>query len=204
MSNIHPKYTPQIYTPPMKIKQLQERYQLKTRQSIYNWCEALKINLEKDSNGHSYATPEQIELLDQLAEHLRSPGATLSNFTPVSITSIDTLIDTPIDTDYQPIDTPLSGDIVSAITEVKLAISQLTSKLPSDPLQYMRTLEEARESEWLLTTKELQQLIGVKPKTKKGQDRYKRGCWVFIKSGKIGSQTAWLITKENKSDSYKF
>ncbi len=195
----------------MKIKELQERYQLKTRQSIYNWCEALKITLAKDSNNHSYATPEQIELLDQLAEHLRSPGATLRNFTPVSITSIDTQIDTQIDTNYQPIDTPLSRDIVEAVTEgaaslsaeIKQAISQLASKLPSDPLWYMRTLEEARESEWLLTTKELQQLIGVKPKTKKGQNTYKRGSWVFIKSGKIGSQTAWRVTKENKSDSYK-
>ena len=54
----------------MKIKELLERYNLKTRQSIYNWCDALSLSLAKDSNGHSYATPEQIEKLDQLAEHL--------------------------------------------------------------------------------------------------------------------------------------
>ncbi len=66
----------------MKIKDLLERYNLKTRQSIYNWCNALNITLEKDSNGHAYATTSQIELLDQLANHLQQ-GGILTNFTPV-------------------------------------------------------------------------------------------------------------------------
>jgi predicted flavoprotein YhiN len=86
----------------MKIKQLLERYNLKTRQSIYNWCEAMKITLEKDSQGHAYATPEQVEqLLDQLAEHLKQPGATLSSFTPMSMTTVDSTMDRKISPVHQ-------------------------------------------------------------------------------------------------------
>ncbi|MEY3067522.1 MAG: hypothetical protein RLZZ532_4314, partial [Cyanobacteriota bacterium] len=58
----------------MKIKELQERYGLKTRQSIYDWIKAGKIVLPKDDRGHAYATPEQIEVLDQLVEHLKQGG----------------------------------------------------------------------------------------------------------------------------------
>ena len=45
----------------MKIKELQERYGLKTRQSIYDWIKAAKFELAKDDRGHAYATPEQID-----------------------------------------------------------------------------------------------------------------------------------------------
>ena len=67
----------------MKIKELQERYGLKTRQSIYDWIKAGNLTLPKDERGHAYATPEQIEVLDQLVEHLKT-GGTLGSFTPVS------------------------------------------------------------------------------------------------------------------------
>ena len=66
----------------MKIKELQERYGLKTRQSIYDWIKAGNLTLPKDERGHAYATPEQIEVLDQLVEHLKQ-GGTLGSFTPV-------------------------------------------------------------------------------------------------------------------------
>ena len=68
----------------MKVKQLLERYNLKTRQSLYDRLKALGITPAKNDLGHNYATPEQIELLDELNEHLQKPGSTLANFTPVT------------------------------------------------------------------------------------------------------------------------
>ena len=184
----------------MKIKELLERYDLKTRQSIYNWCKALDITLAKDSNGHAFATQEQIELLDQLSKHI-GEGGKLTTFTPVSNVEIDNLIDKQLDTRidsklakkiepvYQSIDTQLLGEMMQVIA----------SKLqPANPLWYMNVLENARTSNWLLTTAEVRELIGVKPKTKKGENTYKRGNWLFIKSGKIGNQTAWKVMKEEK------
>ena len=93
----------------MKIKELQERYGLKTRQSIYDWIKAAKFELAKDERGHAYATLEQIEVLDQLAEHLKQ-GGTLGSFTPVSSPEIYTSVDSHIDTSepstvYSAIDT---------------------------------------------------------------------------------------------------
>ncbi len=185
----------------MKIKDLLKRYNLKTRQSIYNWCNALNITLEKDSSGHAYATTSQIELLDQLANHLQQ-GGKLTNFTPVSNVEIDTTMDNEIDKEidnqiepvHSPIDTQLLGEIVTAIA------SRLQ---PPDPLWYMSILERALSSNWLLTTSEVKQLIGVKPRTKKGQSTYKRGNWIFMKSGKIGNQTAWRVMKDDLVDNSK-
>ena len=178
----------------MKIKELLARYNLKTRQSIYNWCNAVNITLEKDSNGHAYATKEQIELLDQLENHLKE-GGKLTTFTPVLMVEIDNKLDSKLDSVidnkikpvYSSIDSQLLGEMMQVIA----------SKLqPVDPLWYMVILERARNSNWLLTTAEVRELIGVKPKTKKGEKTYKRGNWLFIKSGKIGNQTGWKVMKE--------
>ena len=181
----------------MKIKQLLERYQLKTRQSIYNWCDALSVALEKDSSGRAYATPEQIEKLDQLAEHLKQPGATLTNFTPVtpvSLAPVDTGIDRPtdnqLDTVNRSIDTLFLEEMVEKVGD------RIASRLqPYDPTWYMTVLERAAQKKWLLTTAEVKDLIGVKPTTKKDDPVYQRGSWTFTKAGKIGNQTAWRVSK---------
>lgn len=68
---------------------------------------------------------------------------------------------------------------------------------PSDPLWYMNILEQAQAGSWILTTSEVEQLIGVKPTYPKNKNFYQRGCWIFVKVGKIGSQTAWRVKKEN-------
>ena len=63
------------------------------------------------------------------------------------------------------------------------------------PLWYMSELEQAEAQGWLLTTAEIQQLIGVKPTAATGTSTYQRGSFTFTKAGKIGSQTAWRVTK---------
>ena len=199
----------------LTIKELLERYDLRTRQSIYDWCKkGAKIELKKDESGRSYATPEQVALLDQLAEHLKKPDSTLSNFVPVSIVEVDTPIDTTIDnsidnnsTEIEPqIDTSVDRQLIAEISsQIGMAIaSQVNNKLQQiDPLWYHSALERASTSGWLLTTKEVKSLIGVTPRTKKSSTTFKRGNWVFIKSGKIGSQTAWRVNKVNQNDDYK-
>lgn len=188
----------------LTIKQLLECYDLKQRQSIYDWCKkGVKIELHKDESGRSYATSEQVSLLDQLAEHLKRPSGTLSNFVPLSSVKIDNLIDSKIDNlidskksevKTQTIDSQLLVEITSAIG---IAIAERLGKQLAqiDPLSCHSALEKARASGWLLTTLEVKELIGVKPRTKKDNDTFKRGNWVFIKSGKIGNQTAWRVDK---------
>ncbi|MEO1402118.1 MAG: hypothetical protein AAFV72_12845 [Cyanobacteria bacterium J06635_1] len=59
-------------------------------------------------------------------------------------------------------------------------------------------LEQACATKWQLTTDEVEQLIGVKPKCHGGETVYQRGNWRFTKVGKLGGQTAWQVTKENR------
>jgi hypothetical protein len=74
----------------------------------------------------------------------------------------------------------------------------IVSNAPSrSPLWYMGELERAEAQGWLLTTAEVQQLIGVKPSPSKGTSSYQRGSFIFTKAGKIGGQTAWQVTKNH-------
>jgi hypothetical protein len=67
---------------------------------------------------------------------------------------------------------------------------------PVNPLWYMEVLEHAYTKDWVLTSTEIQQLIGVQPICPKGSESFQRGCWVFVKAGKLGTQTAWRVEKD--------
>lgn len=71
--------------------------------------------------------------------------------------------------------------------------------VPNNPLWNHSALERARIGKWLLTTSEIKELIGVKPRTKKGETIFTRGNWIFTKQGKIGNQSAWQVTKNRRS-----
>lgn len=68
-----------------------------------------------------------------------------------------------------------------------------------EPLQHYAALERAIASGWLLSTAEVRSLIGIKPQG----DRFQRGSFVFIRSGKIGAQAAWRVAKVVEGGSYK-
>jgi hypothetical protein len=78
---------------------------------------------------------------------------------------------------------------------VKLEATLATRLPPANPLWYMDILEKAEVAQWLLTTEEVEQLIGVKPQCHHDETSYQRGSWLFIKAGKIGSQIAWQVKK---------
>ena len=65
---------------------LRDRYQLNSRKSLYRRLNGLGIQLAKKGN-KSYATEEQIALLDQQNEHIKQ-GGTIDNFEPVKIAEV--------------------------------------------------------------------------------------------------------------------
>ena len=76
----------------------------------------------------------------------------------------------------------------------------LASRLqPPNPLWYMDVLEKAEAANWILTTEEVEQLIGIKPQCHHDETSYHRGSWVFIKAGKIGAQIGWQVKKHTDS-----
>jgi hypothetical protein len=183
----------------MNIQELCDRYNIKSRKSLYSRLDGLGITLDKDGN-KSYATDEQVALLDQQDEHLKN-GGTIKNFVPTTQVIVDTtqhnenqdisgIVETTQHSTQLTTQSELLGDIVKAVT------TAIADKMqPADPLWYLGRLEAARASGWLLSTSELQKLIGVKPKCKKGEKSFRRGSFVFVKSGKIGNETSWKVQK---------
>lgn len=64
-------------------------------------------------------------------------------------------------------------------------------KPAADPLQHYAALERAIASGWLLSSAEVRSLISTSPHG----NRFQRGSFIFIRSGKIGGQSAWRVAK---------
>ena len=88
---------------------------------------------------------------------------------------------------------------VIADSIVKLEQTLASRLQPSNPLWYMEVLEKAEAANWILSTDEVEHLIGVKPQCHHDETSFHRGSWVFIKTGKIGAKTGWRVQKQNDS-----
>ena len=185
------------------IKDLMERYSRNSRDTIYRWCQQAQIQLSQDERGLSYATLEQVNLLDQVAEHVND-GRALKHFIPASSITVespsdktsDTLSDSSSDSD---LDVRSKSDNVSDAEMLWQLVGAIASNLQvRSPLQAYRDLEEARQQQWKLSTAQVRQLIGVRPH---GAE-LRRGSWIFRRDGKIGAQSAWRVHKicENNGD----
>lgn len=175
----------------MNIEELQERYGLKTRRSLSNWLNAARIELEQDEKGVEYATPEQVEALDRVRKHLIS-GGSLKQYTPVSLAVVDNPKMEPV---YQGIDAVHpEGDSPQDTALLLKVVEVLASQQQQSPLWFHKELEQAAERGWWLTGEEVRALVGVKPK---GQT-FERGCWQFVRVGKIGGAIAWRVNKRSE------
>lgn len=187
------------------VGELKDRYGI-SKQGIINRRKYLKISTYKIGN-KSYITEDDLDLLDRLHQFLnKNPTASMQDFrqeqstesklvgVPTDRSSESTLPTVPIEPTSLTI---LDNQNVTRMSLDSNTIEEIAYKFQrSNPLWYMNILENARASNWLLTTSEVRELIGVKPKTKKGEKTYKRGNWLFVKSGRIGNQTAWKVMKE--------
>lgn len=170
------------------VSQLQSRYSI-GKQAVYNRLDALDIKPSKEGN-RSYLTADQVRLLDDLHEHIKA-GGTMADFPGISLSQLEA-VGSPLDR----VETSITPAAAVNFAELVKAIAAVVQ--PTDPLRYMEVLERAAEKGWLLTTAEVRELIGVKPTAAKGEDSYQRGCWLFTKAGKIGSQTAWRVGKRGE------
>lgn len=84
--------------------------------------------------------------------------------------------------------------IATALVDLETTLA--TRMQPPNPLWYMDVLEKAEAAKWILTTDEVEHLIGIKPHCNHDETTYYRGSWAFIKAGKIGAQTGWKVKKQ--------
>ena len=167
------------------ISELQQRYSLTSRQAVYDRMKALAI--EPITRGK--LSSDQLDKLDKLDKHLKS-GGTLSDFESSRTEVMPEAI--------EPADATAINQERENFLELIEAIARHIAAT-RDPLQHYTALERAIASGWILSTAEVRALIGVKP----SGDRFVRGSFVFIKSGKIGTQTAWRVAKVVEDGNYK-
>lgn len=134
------------------------------------------------------------QLLDDDIDDLWNSAATYSP--AATVTAVEAEGAVPTQTTTQT--TSLEPDVYQAIAASLKAIAE-TLQRASNPLRHLEALEQAYNAEWQLTTDEIEQLIGTKPRCHGKEIVYQRGNWRFTQVGHIGNQTAWQVSKAKLS-----
>ncbi len=177
------------------VADLPNRYGV-VRSNIYNRLSALKIEPEKQGN-KAYINADQLALMDALDVHVKA-GGKLSDFrsgglsysptgqVEASYRSQDTM-------DMTPEQTGLGwfGMIEAIASKVADIITIRQPSPPPDPLANLRALQEVVDQGWLLSSSQVAQLLGVKPHG----SEFSRHGFTFTKTGKVGSESAWKVTR---------
>ncbi|MCS6782674.1 MAG: hypothetical protein RMI89_04220 [Gloeomargarita sp. SKYBB_i_bin120] len=187
------------------VELLEDRYQL-GHNALYNRLKGLGIKPFKVSR-RAYITAQELERLDRLHEFLQQ-GGTINDFLaqepnpptdlsvnraeiPVNLTH---LIGTVADAVAGAVVTSMrstAGVIADAVAQ---RLAQL--KVNSDPLEYLRTLEEAYRNGWILSTSEVAHLLRVAPRTiTEHGERFEDSGFVFVRVGKKRGEVAWRVGK---------
>ncbi|NER91557.1 hypothetical protein [Moorena sp. SIO3A2] len=194
------------------VKDLQSRYGI-GRTALYERMKHANIKTDKEGT-RSFISGEQLEELDRLNTHLER-GGTFEDFEPLLTEGFTEDSQEGISLDSSPNSSPNSspdvhrtGPWTAERESLEVLIDAIASGIeraninrmqPLSPIEYMQQLKLAAEERWLLTTSEVRELIKVKPHTRKGEDTYRRGSWLFVKSGKIGRETAWRVEQEQRT-----
>lgn len=186
----------------MNVQELLLRYDLNSRSALYTRLKFLGFELAKDENDKAFATPEQLAYLDQLHEHIKA-GNKMSTFvkpSQVDVVSANTVQFSVHSTEQQKAKNGHQTEqltVQSANAEILLEslVGVIISNLnpAKNSLQKHRDLKECEQEKWLLTTKEVEGIVGRKPRKMKGENHAIIGGWKFIAKGRSGNQTLWQV-----------
>ena len=172
----------------MLVKELSERYGLKSTKAIYDRLSALDITLPK-KNRKSYATPEIVERLDKLQEHL-DRGGSLKDYDEGTLAVTYREVVESNDTNLE----------VTESNNTELQVREREHTTPQviylererDPLLPNRLLTEAANNNYILNSKQIQEIIGIKPKDK----IFTRLGFSFTKVGRDGAYSSWKVERK--------
>lgn len=86
------------------------------------------------------------------------------------------------------------NEIVQALANLEALIANRLQ--PINPLWYMEIMERAHQCEWVLSSEQVEQLIGIKPQCPPGKNAFHRDGWIFIKVLPMESHLGWRVAKE--------
>lgn len=170
-----------------KISELQKRYGLSSRQSVYDRIKALHIETVRRGEISS----DSLDKLDNLDKFLKNNlGATLSDFSKnaeaVAVSKLDLSTRQP----------DLSTGQLDNFNETLRLVEAIARhfKTEVDPLAKYKALEYAAKHGIFLPTSKIKELIGTVPKV---ACWFRRGNFVISKEFdiKIGREQAWSVLK---------
>ena len=180
----------------MNIQDLLSRYCLNSRTALYNRLKVLGMELAKDNNDKSFATLEQLIELDELHKHIKA-GNKMSNFVKRHKVVLDNTEQLREQTHVQSGHINEQSIVNQADAEIILEslAGAITNTINStkNPLEKYRALQECEDKKWLLTTKDVEEIVGQKPQNIKGENYCIIGGWKFSVKGKPENQTLWSV-----------
>ena len=185
------------------LSQLPSRYGI-ARSNLYTRLKDLKIESVKQGR-KAFITADSLQLLDGLHAHLERGGTTAEFIKLIKQQAQN----------HQLVEIPHSSPSVSNVSEIEYSSEPTISLNPTalvgvietvvkkfippsrSRLTYMRELEEAYQNQWLLSTSELADLLGLNQKTitNYGQEFSDAG-FIFERAGiRKGGEIAWSVDK---------
>ncbi|PSB42686.1 hypothetical protein C7B80_26665 [Cyanosarcina cf. burmensis CCALA 770] len=170
------------------ISELRERYKLNSKQAVYDRIDALGFK----PVARGKISSDQLEILDRLDKHIKAGGA-IADFPiipEVEVPALDKL-DRPLDNPQELV----TDDARATIEGLAALVGAIAQSLqpPQPPLAAYEDLEKAVERGWILPTSKVKELIGISPRTKKGDKYFQWGSFTFVKVGKLGAETGWQV-----------
>ena len=173
-----------------KISELQARYNLTSRQSVYDRIKALHIETVQRGEISS----DSLDKLDKLDKFLKNnPGTSISEF-PKHAEAITTtkleLSTGQLDISTEQLD--ISTGQLDNFNETLQLVEALARHFwaNQDPLAKYKALEYAANHIMLLPSSQVRELTGAKP----SKSHFQRGIFIFSKTeNKIGRETAWRV-----------
>ncbi|MEG5044625.1 hypothetical protein [Microcoleus sp. B4-C1] len=167
----------------MKISELQNRYGLGSKQSVYDRMKALQINPVSRGEISSQALDE----LDKLDKFMKSnPGAKIWEFPR----NVESLSSRQLDNSIGQLDksTGQLDNFNETLQLVEAIARHFAAK--QDPLAKYKALEYAANHIIFLPSSKIKELTGTKP----NKSQFQRGTFVFTKINiKIGREAAWRV-----------
>ena len=172
------------------VADLKQRYGI-GKQADLNRRKHLGI-VPKKVEGVYVIDDDQLGLMDRLNEFLKStPQAKMSDFDSSSGSTGHTVLDATLVEESGSSDLAVREEVEEETDLVVLVESIARAITPPNPISHWEKLQWLVDNEIIISTAEIQQLVGTKPKG----DRWTRGSFVFEKTGKLGTQSGWRVYK---------
>lgn len=183
------------------LSQLPSRYGI-ARSNLYNRIKDLGVETVKQGR-KAFVTAADLELLDGLHAHLGRGGTTLGFIQilkkkgHLALSTVDRPASyiTEASLESEPI---IAINPVALVSTIETVVKRMIPP-SNNRLNYLKELEEAYQSSWLLSTSEVSDLLGFTPKTVASYgEEFSDAGFTFTRVGtRKGGEIAWSIDKQS-------